>query len=215
MTNLYDGQITDLLNNGLKNNPEIQALSFAIQQEKQRILRMADTTRTAAVIDELPEAVLDHLAVELRTQYYGADLPIETKRTLIKNTLIWYQKAGTLAAVKELSTIAYGDCDVQEWFQYGGQPGYFKVDTSSFQMVYDNLEMFFATLEKVKRLSAHLEKVTITSNISQNVGVGFMHQIKLSKTYTMEEFSLDDLFTWLVDENGAILVDEDGQILIE
>lgn len=215
MTNLYEGQITDLLNNGLKNNPEIQALSFAIQQEKQRILRLADSTRTAAVIDQLPEAVLDHLAVELRTQYYGADLPIETKRTLIKNTLIWYQKAGTLAAVKELSTIAYGDCDVQEWFQYGGQPGHFKVNTSSFQMVYDNLDMFFATLEKVKRLSAHLEKVNIISEFSQTVGVGFSHQITLAKTYIMPEFSLDELFDWLVDENNAILVDENGQILIE
>lgn len=215
MTNLYDGQIIDLLNNGLRNNPEVQALSYAIQQEKQRILRLADTTRTAAVIDELPEAVLDHLAVELRTQYYGADLPIETKRTLIKNTLIWYQKAGTLAAVKELSTIAYGDCDVQEWFQYGGEPGYFKVNTSNFQMVYDNLDMFFATLEKVKRLSAHLEKVDIISEFSQTVGVGIAHQFTMIKTYIMEEFSLDDLFAWLVDENGVVLADENGQILIE
>lgn len=215
MIKLHNGQITDLLNNGLKNNPEIQALSFAVQQEKLRILHLADSTRTAAVIDELPEAVLDSLAVELRTQYYGSDLPIETKRTLIKNTLLWYQKAGTLTAVKELSTIAYGDCDVQEWWQYGGEPGFFKVNTNSFQLVYDNLSMFFSTLEKVKRLSAHLEKINIISELSQTVGVGFAHQFTLTKTYIMEEFSLDELFSWLVDENGAILVDENGLILIE
>lgn len=214
MTNLYEGQITDLLNNGLKNNPEIQALSFAIQQEKQRILRLADSTRTAAVIDQLPEAVLDHLAIELRTQYYGADLPIETKRTLIKNTLIWYQKAGTLAAVKELSTIAFGDCDVQEWFQYGGEPGYFKVNTSNLKMVCDNLGIFFATLEKVKRLSSHLQKVYALTDVSQVVGVGIAEKFSIVNSYIMEEFAFEEQLSTLVDESGNILTDEFGNNLV-
>lgn len=68
MTKLYDGQLTDLLSgNGLSYNPDVIAFSYAVQQEKQHIMRLAQQTRTLAVIDELPEPVLDVLSVELRT----------------------------------------------------------------------------------------------------------------------------------------------------
>lgn len=215
MTDLYNGQITDLLQNGSRYNPEVIAISYAIRQEKQRIMELAKRTRTAAAIDELSETALDILAVELRTQYYGTDLSIEEKRTLIKNTLLWYQKAGTLAAVKELASVAYGDCTVKEWWEYGGEPGYFLVETSSFGMVYSNLDMFIAILEKVKRLSAHLEKVRIVSDTASTIGIGIANQLLISKTFVMEEILLDDLFIWLADESANILVDELGVIMIE
>lgn len=215
MIKLHDGQVADILMNGMRNNPEIQALSYAIHQEKQRILHLADSTRTAAAIDELPEAVLDSLAVELRTQHYGVDLPIEAKRSLIKNTLVWYKKAGTLAAIKELAAIAYGECEVQEWWQYGGEPGRFKVATSNFQVAFENLDMFYATLSKVKRLSAHFEKVNIDFESDQKVGVGMANQTFLEITYRMEEPSGNEFDMLMTDETGAYLVDETGDALID
>lgn len=215
MIKLHDGQLTDFLMNGLRNNPEIQALSYAILQEKQRILRLADATRTAAAIDELPDAVLDSLAVELRTQHYGTDLPIQTKRSLIKNTLVWYKKAGTLAAIKELAAIAYGECEVKEWWQYGGEPGRFMVTTNNFQVAFENLDMFYATLSKVKRLSAHFEKVNIDFESTQTIGVGMANQTFLEITYRMEEPSGNEFDILLTDETGAYLVDETGNVLID
>lgn len=215
MIRLHDGQITDLLLNRLRRNLEIQSLSFAILQEKQRILRLADSTRTAAAIDELPEEVLDALAVELRTQYYGVDLPIETKRSLIKNTFLWYQKAGTVAAVKELATVAYGDCNVQEWFQYGGKPGYFKVETVNPGNAFENLGMFVEMLSKVKRLSAHFEKVNIDFESEHTVGVGIANQTFLEITYRMETPSEEEFDLILTDENGEFLYDETGNVLVD
>ena len=90
MTNLYDGQITDLLQNGARYNPEIQALAYAVRMEKRRIIERALQTRTLAMIDELPESILDILAVELRTPFYQGDFSIGAKRELIKGTLIFY-----------------------------------------------------------------------------------------------------------------------------
>ncbi len=34
MTDLYDGQITDLLNNGFRYNPETIAVGYAVREEK-------------------------------------------------------------------------------------------------------------------------------------------------------------------------------------
>ena len=88
MIKLYDGQITDLLPEKIAKDVETRCLSSAIQQEHQRLLRQADRTRTLAVIDELPEKILDVLAVELRTPYYQEDMDVETKRNIIKRTPI-------------------------------------------------------------------------------------------------------------------------------
>lgn len=124
MTNLYDGQITDLLANGLRHNPEVIALSYAIQMEKQRIMDYAATTRTMAVIDELPEAILDVLAVELRSPYYRQDMTIEEKVDVIKGcTFAWFSKAGTSAAVEEMIAVLFGGGQVVEWFDFDETEG--------------------------------------------------------------------------------------------
>ena len=74
-----------------------KAVADALVEAKDLILLL----RLYTNLDELPERILDILAVELRTQYYDTALPIETKRTLIRNTLLWYKKAGTLSALRE------------------------------------------------------------------------------------------------------------------
>lgn len=99
MISLYDGQITDLLPWKIAQSTEVRCISYAVQQEHQRMLRLAAHTRTMAVIDELPERILDVLAVELRTPYYQESMNLETKRNIIKRTLLWHTKAGTPSAV--------------------------------------------------------------------------------------------------------------------
>lgn len=101
MTDLYNGQITDLLQqNEAARNPEIQALSYAALVEKRRIIDLAQRTRTISMVDLLPEEILDVLAVELRTPYYSGDMTLDQKREIIKKTLLWFFRAGTPAAVK-------------------------------------------------------------------------------------------------------------------
>lgn len=215
MIELYEGQITDILDGSLKRNPEVQALSYAIQVEKQRIMLLTQGTKIEAAIDDLSEDALDALAVELRTQYYSLDISIEKKRKLIRNTFLWYKKAGTLSAVEELARAAYGECTVQEWFEYGADPGYFKVETSNFEAVYDNMQSFLTLLEKVKRLSAHLEKVQILTERQCGIGIGMALRRHVTRTMYMEAVDPDLLVIGLADENGDILLDENGDVLIE
>ena len=79
MISLYDGQITDLLPWKIAQSTEVRCISYAVQQEHQRMLRLAAHTRTMAVIDELPERILDVLAVELRTPYYQESMNPEMR----------------------------------------------------------------------------------------------------------------------------------------
>ena len=116
MTKLYDGLIADLLQNNGKHNPEARAISYAVLQEKRRAIDKVQQTRTMAMIDELPEIILDVLAVELRTPAYSESYAIEVKRELIKGTLAFYSKLGTPSAVNWVIRSVFGNGKVEEWF---------------------------------------------------------------------------------------------------
>lgn len=124
MTKLFDGQLTDLIQNNSRHNTEVQALSYALQMEKQRMMDLAQKTRTMAAVDDLPEAALDLLAVEMRSLYYDEGLAIEEKRSIIKaSTFSWFIKAGTPAAVAEMAAVIFGEAQVVEWFDFLPEDG--------------------------------------------------------------------------------------------
>ena len=166
MIDLYNGQITDLLNNAYRYDPEVIAFSYAILQEKQRIMQELAQTRTMSVIDDLPENILDVLAVELRTPYYVDSLSVDAKREIIKKSFLWAAKAGTVSAVEELVQTIFGESgEVVEWFKYGGVPGKWKlkVDLSQHPDLLDrSLDKIKQLLKFVGRCSAHLETIIYT-----------------------------------------------------
>lgn len=163
MTDLYNGQITDLLNNACRYDPEVIAFSYAILQEKRRIMQELDQTRTMSVIDDLPESILDVLAVELRTPYYVDSLNVDAKREIIKKSFLWAARAGTVSAVEELVQTLFGENgEINEWFEYGGVPGRWKlkIDLShNPELLHQSTEKFYRILRYVGRCSAHLEQI--------------------------------------------------------
>lgn len=160
MINLYDGQITDLLQNTLKYNPETQAVAYAVLQEKRRLMDLVERTRLMSDVDNLDERILDYLAVELRTPAYEDSLPVETKRTLIKGTLPFYAKLGTPAAVNWVIQAIFGNGEIEEWFQYGGDPHFFRVNVPIAGMITpEMMEGLRRMIASVKRLTSWLDAI--------------------------------------------------------
>lgn len=169
MTRLYDGQIADLLRNPGKYNPEIQALSYALCQEKRRIMDAADKTRTMAMIEEIPEEILDVLAVELRTPAYSESFPIDIKRTLIKGTIAFYAQLGTPAAVNWLIRSVFGNGNMEDWYIYGGEPHHFRVviqNDDTFHSL-DGLEEAIRPISAIKRLSSWLDEIVVITDMGE------------------------------------------------
>ena len=163
MISLYDGQITDLLPWKMAQSTEVRCISYAVQQEHQRMLRLAAHTRTMAVIDELPERILDVLAVELRTPYYQESMDLETKRNIIKRTLLWHTKAGTPSAVSELIEIVFGEGRTEEWFNYTEgpfTPGTFDIITNA-RMTEEMATYFLSIIQRVKNTRSHIRRILV------------------------------------------------------
>lgn len=117
-----------------KESPQIQALSYAMQQAMIRVKSYADQAMCYSMVDDLPEDILDYFAVEMRAMYYEQNLSIEQKREIVKNTLKWYTYAGTPATVADMVTAVFGKGEIQEWFDYTDPPftpGTFDIITSA------------------------------------------------------------------------------------
>lgn len=107
-------------------SPEVEAVSFALAEEKKNFLRYSAATGVYAALDQVSEEILDLIALELNTQYYDQTLPREKKEGLISQTLLWYMHGGTPSILIEfLSTILAGGY-IEEWYEYGGNPFFFK-----------------------------------------------------------------------------------------
>ena len=114
MTDLHNGQITDLLANSMRYNPETISIGYAILQEKQRLLALLARTRLMALIDSADEKTLDYLAVELRTPAYKDTFPVDVKRRLIAGTLPFYARLGTPAAVNWIIRSIFGEGHMED-----------------------------------------------------------------------------------------------------
>ncbi len=171
MISYYDGQLTDIFPSNISRNEEVQALSYALQQGTRLLYRYSQRLYIYDNLDRQPEEVIDLLASELRTQYYRSDMDLETKRRLVKNTLIWYMSAGTPAAVEELVTNVFGSGEVQEWFEYGGKPYCFRVSTEV-HMEPGSMAEFSRMIRKVKNTRSHLDALEFRRNLRQQLFSG-------------------------------------------
>lgn len=171
MISYYDGQLTDIMPGNITKSPEVRALSHALQQGTRLLYRYAKRISIYSNIDSQPEEVVDLLAAELRTQYYETDMDIETKRSLVKHTLIWHMSAGTPEAVEELVMSVFGEGSVEEWFEYGDEPFYFKINTNA-ALTPETFDFFSSMIRKVKNARSHLRAIDIHRVIQGKVSAG-------------------------------------------
>lgn len=164
MIKLTDARLTDALPKTLAEQPWVQALAEASRKMRRRVMAYADRTRLFCDIDEASEEALDALAVELQTPLYKNDYPLTVKRQIVKNSMLYYIRSGTRGAVEELLADIYQGADVEEWFEYGGEPNYFRVAIDISRTTVPVAEMTPAELESwlysVKRASSALESLS-------------------------------------------------------
>lgn len=164
MIKLTDARLTDALPKTLAEQPWVQALAEASRKMRRRVMAYADRTRLFCDIDEVSEEALDALAVELQTPLYKNDYPLTVKRQIVKNSMLYYIRSGTRGAVEELLADIYQGAEVEEWFEYGGEPNYFRVAIDISRTTVPVAEMTPAELESwlysVKRASSALESLS-------------------------------------------------------
>ncbi len=189
MIDFYDGEIKDILPANLMEDPAAQAFSYALREGTRLLNRYTQLCYVYCNIDTAPDAVVDILAKELRTQYYSDSMELDVKRGLVRNTLSWYMTAGTPAAVEELVGIVFGEGEVSEWFEYGGKPYWFKIKTNA--ILTEDANTFFSDMiKRVKNTRSHIESIEIHRTTNTNIYVGGSYvqryrQVAVADAYEM------------------------------
>ena len=165
MINLMDALITDGLPPIIAEETWAQAMAKAVRSEMRKILEYAKVARLYAAIDQEPDNVIDLMAKDLQVQEYSQDYNLDNKRALVKIALQRWSKAGTKSAVQELCTKIFGDAGVVEWYEYEGDPFYFRVTCNSVTTTEEDVVHFRRAVESIKRLSAWLENIELIINI--------------------------------------------------
>ena len=79
-------------------------------------------------IDILPEHVLDILAAQYHVDFYEPlGMSVDVKRSFIRNAILWHRIKGTPVAVETVLERAFAIARVEEWFQYQGEPYFFRI----------------------------------------------------------------------------------------
>ena len=174
MIQLRDAKLTDALPQIIAQEPWAQALAYAVNKQLKRLLTYADGVLIFANIDALPGHILDILAVELRLPSYDQTFTSEVKRELIKGALLYWATTGTVESLTRVLTGIFGSAEIEEWFEYSGNPGYFRIITTNPQVTGETLDRFTQTAKDVKRLTAWLEEVIVEMAVpAMNTYQGF------------------------------------------
>ena len=162
MIDIRNGELADLWPD--ETSPEFKSISYALHMAIIRILEKAAGVGSSCDIDHLAESTLDYMAVETRAMYYDQGADIETKRSIIKNTLKWYTQAGTVKATEELiASVFGGDARLIEWFDFTEPPieaNTFDVETEAL-MTKDIINELTLVIKKVKNSKSHIRRVTV------------------------------------------------------
>ena len=172
---LNDIDFIKLLPRFMRDDDAVTGLATGVNEVIHDLAGSVSLLSTWDHIDQLSEAELDELAWELNVQWYDAEANIEVKRGVIKNSDKVFQRLGTKWAVENIITTYFGEGHVEEWFEYGGEPGHFRVMSPNPSLNNERLTEFLSLLNKVKRASAKLDGVIITlaAQVNMTAGVAY------------------------------------------
>lgn len=142
----------------LRKDEKMLALGRLIAEELHITANEAEKNIIYANIDTLGETWLDVLAYDLHVDWYNYDYPLEAKRAIVKDSVRVHQKLGTKSAVEMALGGIHPQSEIEEWFQYEGNPYRFRIvlDTTKSRVAADYDEIV-KTVDIYKRLTAHLD----------------------------------------------------------
>ena len=167
---IFTVNFADYLPGALKQDPKIKAIAEAVTKEALTVSGEIENVLIYSRIDELPEALVDILAYDMHVDWYDYSFPLKVKRDILKSSVKVHKKMGTKYAVEKALGALYPQSEVEEWYQYEGEPHHFHIVcdvtenrvTASFQEIINAVMMY-------KRLSSHLDEVVYQASVGIRV----------------------------------------------
>lgn len=173
MIKLETARLSEILPSSLLRDEKIKALAQALDTE---IINLTAATREVLFLprlDELSGPILDLLCNQFHVDFYEPlYLDDETKKKLIRESIAWHKRKGTRWAVERICEQFSHSIKIKEWYEYGGNPYWFKVITKPFKSE-DDLHNFYSRLKDAKNVRSHCSlELQIKAKNTTYVGIG-------------------------------------------
>lgn len=172
MYTLDDYKIRDNLPSSI-DRQNIRDLAEVLDVKLQEINAMSELILLYPRIDELPENLIDALAEQFHVDFYDAEMSLQQKRTVVKNSIAWHRRKGTPSVVEEMVQTVFESAHVEEWFEYGGEPYHFRVTLITAPLTDKAvLERLVDAINKTKNVRSWLEYVQFSRPMEQTMYIG-------------------------------------------
>lgn len=152
---------------------EIQCLSYVDAMLTKEFQKYTERIVLSSNVDNLPEDILDILALQYRIPYYDSDFKIGIKRNLVKEGYQWVMTSGTTGCVNRLIEAIFGNGNVIEWYESdsGIKEGEFDVEINEKDITEDIVKDFARILKDAKNSHNKLRQVVNNHNMEHDVYV--------------------------------------------
>ena len=97
----------------------------------------------------------------MHVDWYDFNYPIEVKRATIRDSIKIHRRLGTKYAVETALGNVFPGTKVEEWFEYGGEPYFFRViiDATAAEVTAEKQKAVIEKVRFYKNARSHLEKI--------------------------------------------------------
>lgn len=166
------GALTRLLPDSILNDPKLDAAAQALDVQIFKVLAVVKDVLHLPRLDELSGTLLDLLAWQFHVDFYEPlYLSDEQKRQLIRRSVDWHRRRGTVSAVEDLCAAVFSGVQIEEWMTYGGAPYTFRLATKSFARSEDDWIAFKKMIHIAKNVRSHLDSITVDCSPEESLSL--------------------------------------------
>lgn len=154
----------------IRNDPQVQAITAAVTPQQQAVSQAINECIILARLNEQPEEIVDLLAWQYHVDFYERGLTLDKKRNLVRTAIDVHRHKGTPYAVETVVSAAFEKSQVIEWFDYGGQPFFFKIRTEDVTTNRETIDQMKKAINSVKNTRSWLEKIEFVMHLSDQYG---------------------------------------------
>ena len=158
LESLFHISLENILPHSLLRDKKFLALARSLDLQLNLLSSEIELVLHLPRLDYLPSDVLDHLAVQYHVDFYQTNFSDKVKRQLIRETIFWHRIKGTPAGVEKAVSTFMVNATVEENWQYGGKPYFFRIITKGLKYLTDE-DDFLRLVYESKNTRSWLEEI--------------------------------------------------------
>ena len=180
-------KLSDIMPPNLLADETVRKAAAAIDIELNKIADLTDECYLINNLEKLSENIIDMLAWQWHVDFYDNTLPLPNKRRLVKESIRVHKTKGTAWAVENVVKSILGDSNIEEWYEYEGEPYHFRIICNKNTVGNISGIKVIEAINSVKNVRSHLDEVrTVISHKDEesiNNYTGAIHVQRGRKTF--------------------------------